>query len=333
MGSKRDHARGTAGEGPDRSDADQPGVPPGSTEPGSAARLAPGLYLVATPIGTADDITVRALDILARADVLAAEDTRRTRQLLAIHGISLGGRPIVPYHDHNGAAQRPGLLRRIAEGGSVALVSDAGTPLVADPGWRLAREAIDEGLPVTAAPGASALLAALSVAGLPTDRFLFAGFPPPRAGERRRWLADLAAVPATLVFYESPRRVGETLMALHDTLGNRPAALCRELTKRFEEVRRAPLAELAAVYETHEPRGEVVVVVGPPSDESADAATVDLALRQALEDSSVRDAARAVAGRLGVPRKEAYLRALALKGEQADDNAVEHGANGGDVLP
>jgi 16S rRNA (cytidine1402-2'-O)-methyltransferase len=276
------------------------------------APLPAGLHLVATPIGAADDITLRALDILRRADVIAAEDTRRARQLLDIHGVALRGRPMIPYHDHNGAQARPGLLARIEAGGSVALVSDAGTPLVADPGWRLAREAIDRGLAVIAAPGASAVLAALSVAGLPTDRFLFAGFPPTKLGERARFLSAVAAVPATLVFYESPRRVGESLAAMLEVFGDRPAAVCRELTKRFEETRRGALSDLAAAYADADPKGEVVVVVGPPLAEAAAEADIDAALRAALAEASVKDAARMVAEALGAPRKAVYQRALAL---------------------
>jgi 16S rRNA (cytidine1402-2'-O)-methyltransferase len=287
---------------------------PSSKRASDAPPLPAGLYLVATPIGSADDVTLRALDILRRAAVIAAEDTRRTRQLLDIHGVALGGRPIIPYHDHNGAAQRPGLLARIADGQAVALVSDAGTPLVADPGWRLAREAIDRGLPVTAAPGASAVLTALSLAGLPTDRFLFAGFPPPKAGERARFLAEVAPTPATLVFYESPRRLGESLAAMLSAFGDRPAAVCRELTKKFEEVRRAPLSELAAAYAEEEPRGEIVVVVGPPAPAEAAEADIDAALRTALEGATVKDAARQVADALGAPRKAIYARALQLSG-------------------
>jgi 16S rRNA (cytidine1402-2'-O)-methyltransferase len=287
---------------------------PPSKRAADAPPLPAGLYLVATPIGSADDVTLRALDILRRADAIAAEDTRRTRQLLDIHGVALGGRPIIPYHDHNGAAQRPGLLARIADGQAVALVSDAGTPLVADPGWRLAREAIDRGLPVTAAPGASAVLTALSLAGLPTDRFLFAGFPPPKAGERARFLAEVAPVPATLVFYESPRRLGESLAAMLAALGDRPAAVCRELTKKFEEVRRARLSDLAAAYAGEEPRGEIVVVVGPPAPAEAAEADIDAALLAALEGATVKDAARQVADALGAPRKAIYARALQLSG-------------------
>ena len=277
--------------------------------------LAPGLYLVATPIGNARDITLRALDVLAAADVLAAEDTRNTRRLLTIHGVRRPqGGQLVPYHDHNGAAQRPRLLAALAEGRSVALVSDAGTPLVADPGYRLAAEAIAAGHPVTAVPGASAALAALAVAGLPTDRFLFAGFPPPRSAARRRALAELAAVPGTLVFYESPRRLAASLADMAATLGaDRPAAVCRELTKRFEETRRGTLGALAAEYAAApEPRGEVVVLVGPPAAQAASGEALDAALAAALPGCSVRDAAEAVAAELGLPRRQVYARALAL---------------------
>jgi 16S rRNA (cytidine1402-2'-O)-methyltransferase len=277
--------------------------------------LAPGLYLVATPIGNARDITLRALDVLTAADVLAAEDTRNTRRLLTIHGVRRPqGGQLVPYHDHNGAAQRPRLLAALAEGRSVALVSDAGTPLVADPGYRLAAEAIAAGHPVTALPGASAALAALAVAGLPTDRFLFAGFPPPRSAARRRALAELAAVQGTLVFYESPRRLAASLADMAATLGaDRPAAVCRELTKRFEETRRGTLGALAAEYAAApEPRGEVVVLVGPPAVQAASGEALDAALAGALPGRSVRDAAEAVAAELGLPRRQVYARALAL---------------------
>jgi 16S rRNA (cytidine1402-2'-O)-methyltransferase len=277
--------------------------------------LAPGLYIVATPIGNARDITLRALDVLATADLLAAEDTRTARRLLAIHGVRRppGGR-IVAYHDHNGAAQRPRLLAALAGGRSVALVSDAGTPLVADPGYRLAAEAIAAGHPVTAVPGASAALAALAVAGLPSDRFLFAGFLPPRAAARRRALAELAAVPATLVLYESPRRLAGSLADMAAVLGaERPAAVCRELTKRFEETRRGPLASLAeAAALGPEPRGEIVVLVAPPPAKPASGDALDTALRVALDGQSVRDATAAVAASLGLPRRQVYARALAL---------------------
>lgn len=288
----------------------------GLHEAGRPGGLAPGLYLVATPIGAARDVTLRALDILAAADVLAAEDTRSLRRLMEIHGVRRAGRPIVAYHDHNAARQIPRLLADLADGRSVALVSDAGTPLIADPGYRLVAEATAAGLPVRAAPGASALLAAVAVAGLPTDRFLFAGFLPPKAGARVRALGELAAVPASLVFYESPRRLAESLAAMAGTLGaERPAAVCRELTKRFEEVRRDSLAALAAHYaDAGAPKGEVVVVVGPPQAAAVTADTLDAALADALATQSVREAAAAVARDLDLPRREVYARALELAG-------------------
>jgi 16S rRNA (cytidine1402-2'-O)-methyltransferase len=290
---------------------DQP-TPKGS----SAPPLAPGLYLVSTPIGNARDITLRALDVLAAADVLAAEDTRNTRRLLEIHGVRRVTAGLLAYHDHNGAVQRPRLLAALAEGRSVALVSDAGTPLVADPGYRLAREAAAAGHPVVAVPGASALLAGLAVAGLPTDRFLFAGFLPPRQPGRRRTLGELAAVPATLAFYESPRRLAASLADMAAVLGaERGAAVCRELTKRFEETRRGPLGELAAAYGAlPAPKGEIVVLVGPPVAAPAPAAALEEALAAALARSSVKDAAAEVALALGLPRREVYARALALAG-------------------
>ena len=291
--------------GPERAEAEAPGP------------VLPGLYLVATPIGAARDITLRALDILAAADVLAAEDTRRARKLHDIHGVRRGERAILPYHDHNGAAQRPRLLAALAEGRSVALVSDAGTPMVADPGYRLVVEAVAAGHPVFAAPGASAVLAALSVAGLPTDRFLFAGFLAPREAARRRALGELAAVPATLVFYESPRRLAEALASMTDVLGDRPAAVCRELTKRFEETRRGTLAALAAAYaDAPEPKGEIVIVVGPPAPVAVTDDTLDAALAAALARLSVKDAAAEVAEALDLPRRRVYARALELSGER-----------------
>ncbi|MFQ5622169.1 MAG: 16S rRNA (cytidine(1402)-2'-O)-methyltransferase [Paracoccaceae bacterium] len=277
--------------------------------------LRPGLYLVATPIGSARDITLRALDVLSTADVIAAEDTRRARKLLDIHGISVRGRPILPYHDHNGPQQRPRLLRYIEEGKSVACVSDAGTPLVADPGYRLAEEAISRGLHVTSAPGPSALLAAISVSGLPSDRFLFAGFPPVKSRARMKFLRDLAGIHATLVLFEAPRRLAATLSAMADALGaGRRVALCRELTKRFEEVRRGTLAGLAReVSGEATAKGELVIVIGPPEAGEPQAEDIDAALRDALRTLSVKDSATAVAETFGVPRKEAYRRALEIE--------------------
>jgi 16S rRNA (cytidine1402-2'-O)-methyltransferase len=245
------------------------------------------------------------------AEVLAAEDTRTLRHLMEIHGIPLGHRPLVAYHDHNGAEARPRLLRALAEGRSVAYASEAGTPLVADPGYALVRAAVAEGLPVTAAPGPSAVLAALSVAGLPTDRFLFAGFAPPGAGARATWVAELARERATVVIYESPRRVARMLGELAAACGaDRPAAVCRELTKRFEEVRRGPLGQLAAEAGAAETRGEFVLVVGGAPETRADDATLDAALAEALARLSVKDAAAEVAARLGLPRRDVYQRAL-----------------------
>lgn len=277
--------------------------------------LPPGLYLVATPIGSLRDITLRALDILASADVILAEDTRNTRHLLDLYGIALGGRPLIPYHDHNGAAQRPRVLEMLRAGRSVALCSDAGTPLVADPGYPLTRAVIEAGLALTAAPGPSALLAALSVAGQPTDRFLFAGFPPAAAGARARWLAGLAGVEATLVLYDSPRRLGRLLAEMEQSFGpDRPAAICRELTKRFEQVLRGPLGTLAQSVADMPQKGEAVVVIGPPPDRAPDAETLDQALTRALASGiPLREAAAEVAQNLGLPRRAVYQRALALR--------------------
>lgn len=282
----------------------------------SRTPLAPGLYLVATPIGNARDITLRALDVLAAADVLAAEDTRNTRRLLDIHGVALEGRPLLPYHDHNGPKMRPRLLAEIADGKSVAYVSDAGTPLVADPGYRLASEAAAEGLPVVAVPGASALLAALSVAGLPTDRFVFAGFPPPQDGPRRRWLEDLAGVKATLVLFESAKRCSRTVPDMVEVLGGeRRAALCRELTKLHEETRRGTLADLAAGLVADPPRGEVVLVVDRAHD-APESVDLDAMLGEALATMSLRDATNFVTEATGLRRREVYQAALRLQGSR-----------------
>ena len=277
----------------------------------------PALHLVSTPIGAARDITLRAIDILRDADVLAAEDTRTLRRLMEIHGIPLAGRMVLPYHDHNGPAMRPKLMAALAEGKSVAYASDAGTPLVADPGFQLARTAIAEGHKVRAAPGASAVLAALTVAGLPTDRFLFAGFAPQKQSARRTFLSTFGQVPATLVFYESPKRLASMLGDMAAMLDpERPVAVCRELTKRFEQVRRGPLGQLAAEYaEETPPKGEIVIVIGPPDGERHDPETIDDMLRKALETLRIRDAADAVATATGLPRREVYQRALEIKGE------------------
>ena len=278
-----------------------------------AAPLNAGLYIVATPIGNLADVTLRALAILAGADLILAEDTRVSRTLLSRYGIAT---PLSPYHEHNAAEARPRALRRIAEGQALALISDAGTPLVSDPGYRLVTEAVAQGLAVTAAPGPSAALAALCVAALPTNRFFFEGFLPPRRSARRERINALAAVPGTLVFYEAPGRLAETLADLALELGRRPAAVARELTKLHEEVRRGALDKLAAEYAAEEPpRGEIVIVVGAaePRPPIADDA-LDREIADRLATLSVRDAAAAVAAKHGLPRRQVYARALALAG-------------------
>lgn len=282
-------------------------------------KLEPGLYLVATPIGTARDITLRALDVLAAADVLAAEDTRNTRRLMDIHGVALGGRRLLPYHDHNGAAQRPGLIAAMRDGQSVAYVSDAGTPLVADPGFALARDAREAGLKVTSVPGPSALLAALSVAGQPTDRFAFGGFLPPATSARQRALAEFAAWPGTLVFFESPRRLAKALADMAQVFGEgREVSVCRELTKKFEEVVTGSLGELARRYAEAAPRGEVVVVLGPPVVEAASDAEVERFIADGLKSKRVRELAVDVALRFGLSKRDAYQRALAVSERSRD---------------
>lgn len=282
-----------------------------------ARPVPPGLHLIATPIGAARDITLHALDLLAGADVLAAEDTRTLRKLMEIHGLSPGTRPLIAYHDHNGARARPGLMRALAEGRSVVYASEAGTPLVADPGYQLVRSALAEGHPVHAAPGPSAVLAALAVSGLPTDRFLFAGFPPATGAARARWLAELAPVQATLVLYESPKRVHALLTESMKHLGNeRRAAVCRELTKRFETVTRGTLAELAQAFAGQAVKGEIVVVIDRPGAAPARAADLDDALRAALGRGSLKDAVAEVSTALGLPRREVYQAALKLEGER-----------------
>lgn len=273
--------------------------------------LAAGLYLVATPIGAARDITLRALDILAMADVLAAEDTRTLRHLMEIHGISLGDRPLVPCHDHNEAAASPRLLRAIEEGKSVAYASEAGTPMVSDPGFPLARAAIAAGLAVIAAPGPSAALCALTVSGLPSDRFLFAGFAPAAAGARRSFLDGLKDAQATVIFYESPKRINQMLDELSQSWGSmRQAALCRELTKRFEEVTRGTLGELVEAYAGRDVKGEIVLLVDRAAGRVVDSADWEAALERALERMTVKDAAAMVAEAYDLPRREVYQVAL-----------------------
>jgi 16S rRNA (cytidine1402-2'-O)-methyltransferase len=271
-----------------------------------------GLHVVATPIGNLGDISFRALATLAAADAVIAEDTRVTKTLLAHYGIAT---PLVAYHEHNAAVMRPHLLARLAGGAALALVSDAGTPLISDPGFKLVTEALAQNIEVVSVPGASAVLAALVVAGLPTDRFFFEGFLPPKSGPRRQRIAELATIPGTLVFFESPRRVAETLNDLAAVLGSREAAIARELTKYYETVRRGLLPELALTLSSEAPpKGEIVVLVGPPGAqelvESQDA--LDARLGKALETHSVKDAAAVVSAETGQPRRKIYARALEL---------------------
>ena len=284
----------------------------------AAAPVEPGLHLVAVPIGAARDVTLRALDLLRGADVLAAEDTRSLRRLMEIHGVPLGDRPLVAYHEHSGDGARARLARALAEGRSVAYASEAGTPLVADPGFRLAAEARAAGVAVRAAPGASAVLAALVVAGLPTDRFLFAGFLPPKRAARRAALEAVAGVPATLVFYESPKRLGAMLSDAGAVLGPREAAVCRELTKRFEEVARGTLPALAERF-AEGTRGEVVVVVDRAAPVAATDAVVEAALREAMARMSLSLSAKSVSEALGVPRKQVYEMALRMRDDDGSD--------------
>jgi 16S rRNA (cytidine1402-2'-O)-methyltransferase len=282
-----------------------------STELQTLRAVPPGLHLISTPIGAARDITLRALDILAGATVLAAEDTRTLRHLMEIHGIALAGRQIVAYHEHNSQAALPRLMRALAEGASVAYASEAGTPLVSDPGYDLVRAAIAQDSPVLAAPGPSAVLCALTVSGLPSDRFFFAGFPPATKTARRTFLQALVTVPATLIFYESPKRVNQLLEDLSQVLGDgRYAAVCRELTKRFEEVSRGSLGELAEAFAGRAVKGEIVVLVARAGETVVDAAMVDQALTQAMANMTLKDAAAAVALAFGLPRRDVYQMAL-----------------------
>jgi 16S rRNA (cytidine1402-2'-O)-methyltransferase len=282
-----------------------------------AEPLAPGLYVVATPIGNLADISIRALMTLAAADAVLAEDTRVTKRLLAHYGIST---PLVSYHEHSGESVRDRVIARLREGAALAVVSDAGTPLVSDPGYRLVEAAIAENLPVIPIPGASAALAALVVAGLPTDRFFFEGFLPAKSGARRNRLAELADLPGTLVLYEAPHRLTESLADAAEVLGPRPAAVARELTKYFETVRRGTLAELAAAYAGEPtPKGEIVLLIGAASGDERAAeieAGLDDRIRAALAHHSIKDAAALVAAETGSPKREVYGRALALAKEK-----------------
>ena len=286
------------------------------TDPG----LAPGLYVISTPIGNLRDITLRALDTLASVDAVCAEDTRVAAKLLNAFGVSAKLRP---YHDHNGAQARPALLNELQAGARIALISDAGTPLVSDPGYKLVREAAALGIRVIAIPGASAPLAALASSGLPTDRFTFAGFPPPRSGARKSFLNSLKDAGGTLIFFEGPSRLAASLADMAEVFGSRAAAVARELTKLFEEVRRGTLADLATHYtEAGPPRGEIVVLVGPGEGaEPVDADMVDAAILAAGDERPLKEIAAELAERFGMKRRDIYERALELREADEDDGA------------
>lgn len=288
--------------------------PPPETFGVDTAQFTPGLYLVATPIGNAADITLRALALLNHADLVACEDSRVTGPLLKRYGI---GTALFPYHEHNAAKVRPQLIEKLQAGKTVALVSDAGTPLINDPGYKLVRDCIAAGVAVTALPGASAVLTGLSLSGLPSDRFLYAGFPPVKDAARHKWLAEFKTIAATLVFLESPQRLADSLAAMAAVLGGqREAAVARELTKKFEEVRRGTLADLAAQYaEQGPPKGEITLVVGPPPEGAVEptADDLDTALREAMARLPLRQAVDEVATVLDLARKPVYARALELK--------------------
>lgn len=273
--------------------------------------------LVSTPIGNLGDISQRAIETLSGVDAILCEDTRTSAVLLRAHGIS---RKTIALHEHNESAALPRLIEAMQAGQRFALISDAGTPLVSDPGFRLVREAIVAGLAVSGVPGANAAMLALTLSGLPPQPFLFSGFVPPKSGARRAGFAvlrgaELAGLSATHIFYEAPHRLAEFLEDALASFGPRPAAICRELTKHFEEIRRGTLAELAAHYAGNAARGEVVVVIGPPGDDAAGADSLDETLRNALRSMSVKDAAAAVAAATGLPRKQVYKRALELAAE------------------
>lgn len=272
--------------------------------------LEPGLYLVATPIGHLADITYRAVETLKSADLLLCEDTRHTAKLCAAYGVTT---PRSPYHDHNADETRPAILAALQAGARIALVSDAGTPLISDPGCKLVREARAAGVNVVPLPGPSAVIAALSAAGAPTDRFLFAGFPPTGAGQRESFFKSLAGAASTLVFYEAPSRLAASLAAMATAFGDRPAVIARELTKIHEEFVSDTLEALAARYRDGDVRGEIVVIVHPPGQKAVDPDAVDRFLVQAVAQMSVKDAASAAADAFDMPRREAYERAMTLK--------------------
>jgi 16S rRNA (cytidine1402-2'-O)-methyltransferase len=301
-----------------RKDAARIMTEPPSHIPGKASRRAPapqppepGLNIVSTPIGNLRDITLRALDALAGADRILAEDTRVTRKLMDAYGLS--GK-VLPYHDHNGARVRPEILEALEAGERIVLVSDAGTPLISDPGYKLVREAVGAGHPVRALPGASALLTGLAAAGLPSDAFFFAGFLPPRSGTRQNRLKELATIPGTLVFYESGPRLGASLADIADVLGEREAVVARELTKKFEEFRRGSVADLATFYaENGPPRGEITLLIGPGDGVDDVSIDIDAELRALIPGFGVKGAAARIADATGLNKRELYARAQSLK--------------------
>lgn len=277
-------------------------------------KILPGLYIISTPIGNLGDMTYRAKAVLEQSDIIACEDTRVTGKLLAYFDVKT---PTTSYHDHNEQKILPQLLERLGSNQVVSLVSDAGTPLISDPGYRLVKDARDAGHFVSSIPGASAILAALACAGLPTDRFMFAGFLPNKKLARRKNLAELSSVNVTLVFYESTKRLKDCLKDIFDVFGDREAAVCRELTKLFEEVRRGSLAELVAYYDgADRPKGEIVIVIGPAGEIEVTTDQLDDALQRALETLTVKEAVAAVTYSLGLKRKQVYERALKISGNK-----------------
>ncbi len=281
--------------------------------------LEPGLYVVATPIGSSRDITLRALDVLASADVLVAEDTRTLRKLLELHGIHLGQRRLWSYHDHSGGADRTRIVKAIQDGQSVAYTSDAGTPMIADPGYQLVQDVLAHDLAVTSAPGPSAAINALVLGGMPTDQFHFAGFLPPQDAARRTALTGLKGIAATAVVYETPKRLSAMLTAIAAVYGaDHPIAVCREMTKRFETVTRGTAQAVLDQIPEMTLKGEIVLLIGPMTQNDSSEDAIDDALRNALLTLRVKDAANAVAGAMGLPKRDVYQRALALA--QKDDS-------------
>lgn len=273
------------------------------------------MYLIATPIGSARDITLRSLDVLTSVDVIAAEDTRTARKLLEIHGIPLNGRPVIAYHDHNGNQARPRIMGHLAAGRTVAYMSEAGTPLIADPGYDLVDAVRGEGYALHGLPGPSAVIAALAIGGMPTDRFFFAGFAPPQDAAREKTLLGLADVDATLVFYESPHRLGAFLGQVSKTMGpDRRVTICREITKKFEEVIQGTAQSLADEFQETRPKGEIVVLIDRRREEKSDEQAVEAALINAMLTHRVKDASDIVAGAFNLPRRDVYQMALKLKG-------------------